>query len=102
MGLSGVFVFTESTLQKLRKTVGFQSTNRLRRWRSPKEANAHWSLAKVVSQASLMRSSAEPLTPFWFQALVVLWPWAESRHDLSSPSIPILRPLDRNLCTSSG
>ena len=49
-----------------------------------------------------MISSAEPFTPYWFQPLVVLWPWAESRHDLSSPSIPILHSSDRNLWTSSG
>ena len=31
-------------------------------------------LAKAVSQESLMRSSAEPFTPYLFQALVALWP----------------------------
>ena len=35
------------------------------------------------------------------QALVVLWPQAERRQDLSSLSIPILHPSGRNFCTSS-
>ena len=48
-----------------------------------------------------MSNSAEPFTPYSFQALVVLWPQAERRQDLSSLSIPILHPSGRNFCTSS-
>ena len=102
MGLSGVFVFTESTLQKLRKTVGFQSAIQLRRQRSPNEANAHWSWAKVVSQASLMRSSAEPHTPFWFQALVCPLALGGKSPRLVQPVDTHFAPLGRFLLECQG
>ena len=45
---------------------------------------------------------AELFTPYWFQDIVVQWLHAESRHDLSSPSIPTLALFGQKFtCTSS-
>ena len=95
MGLSGVFVFTVSSLLKNWK-LSASSPRFDCAAREVRKKQTHTGLwPKSSLKASLMRSSAEPLTPFWFQALVVLWPWAERSPRLVQPVDTHFAPLGR-------